>query len=81
MIHNRSSACLTGHINEHARVFLLGTGSNGKSVFVTTVTGILGDYAVSAPMEMCIATQFDRHPTEIAKLMGATAESFTRRNG
>jgi putative DNA primase/helicase len=63
--------CLTGQINEQLLVFLYGTGANGKSVFVSTVTGILNDYAIVAPMEMFIATQVDRHPTEIAKLMGA----------
>jgi putative DNA primase/helicase len=63
--------CLTGHVTEHCLVFLFGTGSNGKSVFVSTITGIMGDYAVTAPMEMFLATQIDRHPAEIAKLMGA----------
>jgi putative DNA primase/helicase len=52
-------------------VFLFGTGANGKSVFVSTVMGILGDYAIVAPMETFVASKYDRHPTEIAKLMGA----------
>jgi putative DNA primase/helicase len=63
--------CMTGYVREHVLVFLLGLGANGKSVFVSTVTGIFGDYAITAPMEMFLASSVDRHPTEIAKLRGA----------
>ena len=63
--------CCTGHVHEHVVAFLYGTGANGKSVFVGTVAGILGDYAVSAPIEMFLVSKFDRHPTEIAQLKGA----------
>jgi putative DNA primase/helicase len=63
--------CLTGYVHEHKLVFLYGTGANGKSVFVSTVAGILGDYAVGAPIEMFLTAKFDRHPTEIARLKGA----------
>ncbi len=52
-------------------MFLFGTGANGKSVFISTVAGILGDYAIIAPMEMFLASNVERHPTEIAKLRGA----------
>ena len=63
--------CLTGHVTEHSLVFLFGTGANGKGVFTATATGILGDYAIVAPMEMFLASNVERHPTEIAKLRGA----------
>lgn len=63
--------CLTGLVTEHSLVFLFGAGGNGKSVFMATVTEILGDYAVVAPMEMFLASNVERHPTEIAKLRGA----------
>jgi putative DNA primase/helicase len=63
--------CLTGHVHEHKLVFLYGTGANGKTVFVDTVAGILGDYCVSAPIEMFLTSKYDRHPTEIARLKGA----------
>ena len=62
---------MTGYVREHVLVFLLGFSANGKSVFVSTVTGIFGDYAITAPMEMFLASSVDRHPTEIAKLRGA----------
>jgi P4 family phage/plasmid primase-like protien len=60
--------CLTGYVVEHALAFLYGTGGNGKSVFFDTVTAILGDYALTAPMDMFLKTKYDRHPTELARL-------------
>jgi putative DNA primase/helicase len=63
--------CMTGHTTEQVLVFLYGKGGNGKGVFIKTVSEIFGDYAVIAPMELLIASDNDRHPTEIAKLMGA----------
>ena len=63
--------CLTGSTREHAMFFLHGTGANGKGVFISTLTGIWGDYAAVAPMETFIESHSDRHPTELAKLRGA----------
>lgn len=63
--------CLTGVTTEHALFFLYGTGANGKSVFASTLTAILGDYAAVAPMDMFMATHGDRHPTDMAGLRGA----------
>ena len=62
---------LTGHTYEHALFFLYGTGANGKSVFIETIQGIMGDYATTAPVETFMATRGDRHPTELAALRGA----------
>lgn len=62
---------LTNSIREHALFFLYGTGCNGKSVFLNTITAILGDYAATAPMETFIATQSERHTTDLAGLRGA----------
>jgi len=63
--------CLTGITTEHVLFFLYGTGANGKSVFVDTLLGIWGDYAVIAPMETFMETNGTRHPTELAHLYGA----------
>lgn len=63
--------CLTGSVSEHALFFLYGTGGNGKGVFVSTLTGIMGDYARTAPIEIFHDTKHDRHPTELAMLRGA----------
>jgi putative DNA primase/helicase len=62
--------CLTGVTTEHKFVFAWGTGANGKSVLVNTVSAILGDYATVADVGTFIASNSDRHPTDIAKLHG-----------
>jgi putative DNA primase/helicase len=62
---------LTGSTREHAFFFLFGTGGNGKSVFVETITKLLADYAVAAPIEMFTATKFQSHTTDVAGLQGA----------
>lgn len=63
--------CLTGCTIEHVLFFLYGTGANGKSIFISTLTTIWGDYAVTAPMETFVETQGERHPTDLAMLRGA----------
>lgn len=63
--------CLTGLTNEHALFFIYGPGGNGKSVFLNTLVHILGDYAMSAPMDTFTASKFSSHPTELAMLKGA----------
>jgi putative DNA primase/helicase len=62
---------LTGSVQEHTLAFLWGPGGNGKSVFVNTLIGILGDYAKIAPMETFTSSIHDRHPTELASLVGS----------
>jgi putative DNA primase/helicase len=62
---------LTGTTSEHALSFLYGTGANGKTTFLQTLTGIWGDYAVSAGFEVFADSKAERHPTEIARLRGA----------
>jgi putative DNA primase/helicase len=62
---------LTGSTREQALFFLYGTGANGKSVFLTTFSSILGDYARTAPIETFTASSGDNHPTDLAGLQGA----------
>lgn len=62
---------LTGDTSAHALFFLYGLGKNGKSVFVDTLSGILGEYHKAAPVETFTASNSDRHPTELAMLRGA----------
>jgi putative DNA primase/helicase len=62
---------LTGSTTEHALFFCWGRGANGKSVLLATVSGILADYATTAPIETFTATAGERHPTELAGLRGA----------
>jgi putative DNA primase/helicase len=63
--------CCTGFTHEHVFVFAYGTGANGKSTFINTVRGILGDYATIADMSTFLASSTEHHPTDLAKLMGA----------
>ena len=50
--------------------FFYGLGGNGKTVLLSTVTGILADYHTVAPIEMLLASKHERHPTELAGLLG-----------
>src|SRR5439155_25221921 len=62
---------LTGVTVEHALFFEYGKGKNGKTVFNSTVSGIAGEYAKVAPIQMFTASQTDQHPTDCAGLVGA----------
>jgi putative DNA primase/helicase len=62
---------LTGDTREHALFFGYGTGRNGKSVLLKTVADILGAYHKTASIETFTASNTDRHPTDLAGLMGA----------
>ena len=69
--------CLTGSTREHALFFLHGSGANGKSVFLTTISGVLGEYATTAPIETFTASNQERHPTDLAMLRGARLVAVT----
>ncbi len=62
---------LTGCTHEHAFFFLYGTGANGKTVLLSTASSLVGDYAMTAPIDTFIKGSVDRHPTELAGLRGA----------
>ncbi len=63
--------CLTGVTSEHVFQFDFGTGRNGKGVFHNTLRGVMGTYAMSTGMETFTEAYGDRHPTELASLVGA----------
>jgi putative DNA primase/helicase len=69
--------CLTGSTQEHALFFLYGTGANGKSTFLNAVTGAMGEYHKTAPIETFTASNNDRHPTDLASLRGARLVTAT----
>lgn len=69
--------CLTGLTSEHAVFFLYGTGANGKSVFISTLMALLGEYARVAPIEIFMESKNERHPTELAMLSGARLVTAT----
>lgn len=63
--------CLTGLTTEHSLFFIYGPGGNGKSVFINLLVHILGDYAISAPMDTFTSSKFNSHPTDLAMLKGS----------
>jgi putative DNA primase/helicase len=62
---------MTGSTREHALFFLYGTGANGKSVFLSTISGLLAEYAKTAPASSFTASATEQHPTDLAGLRGA----------
>jgi putative DNA primase/helicase len=70
-IQRTAGYCLTGVTREHALFFGYGTGANGKGTLLNALTGIMGAYAVVAPMETFTASHSDRHPADLAMLRGA----------
>ncbi|WP_420344078.1 phage/plasmid primase, P4 family [Paenirhodobacter sp.] len=62
---------LTGLTNEHQLLFFFGPGGNGKSLFLNTIAGIMGDYAQFASMDTFAASKFERHSTDLAAMRGA----------
>lgn len=63
--------CLTGRTTEQALLFIWGPGGNGKSVFIDVLAGIMGTYAVTAPMETFTVNKYQGHSTELAMFSGA----------
>lgn len=61
----------TGSTREHALAFAWGEGGNGKGVLLNTAMGILGDYAQPAGLDTFLASNNERHPTDMAGMRGA----------
>lgn len=61
---------LTGDVSEQALWFLYGTGQNGKSVFLSTLLKLFGDYGMQAVSELLMQRKHEQHPTERADLFG-----------
>lgn len=67
----------TGSVQEHALIFLIGSGGNGKSLFLEILGEALGDYATVAAMSTFTESNTDQHPTELARLRGARLVTAT----
>lgn len=63
--------CLTGTVREHTLTFVWGPGGNGKSVWLNTLSAIMGSYSTPAPLTAFFRGAGDQHPTDLAGLMGA----------
>jgi putative DNA primase/helicase len=61
---------LSGDIRDHVLVFLYGGGANGKSTLIDLVLHVLGDYGKLISTETLMESRGDRHPTDIAALLG-----------
>jgi P4 family phage/plasmid primase-like protien len=62
--------CLTGDVSDQVFPILKGTGRNGKSVLLDTVSWILGDFAIEAPPDLVVRRSQREHPAEIAAMRG-----------
>lgn len=61
---------LTGDVSEQVIAFAYGIGANGKSTLLTSVQRFLGDYAVSCPTDLLLASRNTQHPTGLTTLFG-----------
>jgi putative DNA primase/helicase len=62
---------LTGVTSEHVFFFCYGAGGNGKSVFLDTISAIMGKYAKQANIDMFLKSRGEQPQHEIADLVGA----------
>lgn len=62
---------LTGDTREHALFFMYGPGGNGKSVFINTISNIIGAYAMTATMDTFAQKRHSSIPSDIAMMRGA----------
>jgi len=62
---------LTGDTGEDCLFILYGTGQNGKTTFLRTISEIWGDYALDTPTETLLVKERDNIPNDIARLRGA----------
>ena len=62
---------LTGSTREQCLFILYGTGANGKSVFLETLSSMLNDYAMRTPTDTLLVKRAGGIPNDVARLKGA----------
>ena len=62
---------LTGNTSEQCFFLLYGTGANGKTVFLRTISSLMGDYANQADFGSFLARRGEGPRNDIADLKGA----------
>ena len=62
---------LTGHTVEQCLFFLHGLGRNGKSIFLSVVRELLGEYAMPADFNTFLERRNDGPRSDLARLQGA----------
>lgn len=60
----------TGVVAQHRLPFAVGSGGNGKGVFLESLMAVLGDYATTAPADFLMVKTHAEHSTEMARLVG-----------
>lgn len=67
-----SGYAATGSTKEHKLFFAFGTGRNGKSTWLNTLTAILTNgYACVVPPKLLLDKKMEQHATDLALLAGA----------
>jgi P4 family phage/plasmid primase-like protien len=69
--------CLTGSVEEHALLFCLGVGANGKSVVIETLLALWGDYGTLAPISLLMSKHNEPHPCDKQTLKSRRLAAFT----
>jgi len=69
--------CLTAETNEHIMAILYGLGANGKSLLLSVLCAILGDYACTAEASTFLARNQDGPRNDLAALAGARLVSIS----
>lgn len=62
---------LTGSTKEQVMFILHGTGQNGKSTFIDTISSLLGEYAQQTPTDTLMFKNSSGIPNDIARLKGS----------
>lgn len=62
--------CLTGDMREQVFFVLFGQGSNGKSIFIKTITSLLGTYATTANFTTFLKKERSGPRSDLARLKG-----------
>ena len=62
---------LTGSTDEQCLFILHGSGANGKSTFLNTISAMLGDYARQTPTDALLVKRGDSISNDVARLQGA----------
>lgn len=63
--------CLSGDISEQAFFVAYGSGANGKSTMLNTVTRLLGDYGRTTPFDTFDADTRNQYGNDLAALQGS----------
>lgn len=62
--------CLSGDTTEHVLAFMHGVGANGKSTLIDLLLYVFGDYGKLISTETLMEARGERHPTDVANLLG-----------